>query len=99
MNGAPRVVRVLVIGNQRENFFELLAHDHVAVDQAPWADVAGIVSYSDSLVVHLRPQRDPFPGTPQASSRSFSPDVVLLRSFVLGQPGHDWRHLCDAFFH
>jgi hypothetical protein len=78
------VVRVLVICSNRENYFARFAgRADVQVDQAPWMDIRGIVSFSDSLVVHIGPQKEPFTGTAQESQRSFSPDIVLLRSFVL----------------
>ena len=97
-------IRLLVICSNRENYFELFKDRVidgrvVEVDQTPWRDMIGTVSFSDSLVVRIRPQQDPFPGTVQEKARSFIPDVVLLRSFVLGSPGHDWRHLFRAFQH
>ncbi len=98
MQGRP--VKLLVICSNRENYFKLLGgRADVAVDQAPWLDVVGVVSFTDSLVVHLGPQKEPFTGTPQTGARSFSPDIVLLRSFVLGAPGHDWRTLMAGFMH
>lgn len=60
----------------------------------------GVVSYEDTLLVNLQPQRVPFANTRQAEMRSFSPDLILLRSFVLGTPDHhDHRHLMGALFH
>ncbi len=95
-----RPVRLLVICSNRENYFARFKDRRdVVIDQAPWLDVVGVVSFTDSLVVHLGPQREPFAGTPQTGGRSFSPDIVLLRSFVLGAPGHDWRTLMAGFFH
>jgi hypothetical protein len=62
---------LLVVCSQRENYFELLKGftldngEHVIVDQAPWMDIEA-ASYPDSgLLVQIRPNRNPFPGTEQ----------------------------------
>lgn len=97
-------LRVLVIVSNRENYYESLGQKTVLgytieVDQAPWADIVGLVSFPDSLVAHIRPQKSPLPNSPQDRARSFAPHLVLLRSFVLGNPDHDWRHLFKALAH
>lgn len=61
---------VLVICSQKENYFELFRGktlengDGIVVDQAPWVDIEA-ASYPDNLVVTIRPNRNPFPGTEQ----------------------------------
>jgi hypothetical protein len=57
------VVRVLVICSNRENYFSRFKdRTDVLIDQTPWMDIRGVVSFSDSLVVHISPQREPFAG-------------------------------------
>lgn len=57
------VVRLLVICSNRENYFERFKdRQDVQVDQAPWLDIRGVVSFSDSCVVHIGPQKEPFRG-------------------------------------
>ncbi len=93
-------IRVLVICSNRENYFSYFqGRTDVEIDQAPWIDIRGITSFSDSIVVHIGPQKEAFVGTSQTRHRTFSPDLVLLRSFVLGAPGHDWRSKMAGFFH
>lgn len=94
----PIEIRVFVVSSNRENYFDLLRPKGFIVDQAPWADLEAC-SFADSLVVRVRPQREPFANTPQNTFRSFSPHVVLLRSFVLGTPSHDHREAMKALFH
>jgi hypothetical protein len=80
---------LLVICSQKENYFDLFAKKHLSngediiVDQAPWIDIE-VASYPDNLVVHVKPNRKPFPNTQQGQFRSFTPDFVLLRSYALG---------------
>lgn len=84
------------------------------VDQAPWADVEAVAFGQGSLVLHgarggrcaqmltpsaVHAQRTALPGTRQAERRSFSPDVVLLRSYVLGTPSQDHRRVMAALHH
>jgi hypothetical protein len=95
---------LLVICSQKENYFELFANrklnngDEIVVDQAPWVDIE-VVSYPDTLVVNIRPNRNPFPYTRQGEFRSFTPHFVLLRSYALGNYEHDWRRKIYAFYH
>ena len=82
------VKNLLVICSQKENYFKLFSGkklsngEEIVVDQAPWVDVE-IVSYFDTLVVHIKPNRNPFPYSRQGEFRSFTPDFVLLRSYAL----------------
>ncbi len=98
-----RPVRLFVVCSHLEDYFALLRGVRlpdgraVVVDQAPWQDFE-VTAFPDSVVVRINPQRTPLPDSPQHTARSFSPDVVLLRSFVLGTPKHDHREKMHAFF-
>lgn len=63
-----------------------------------WRDIE-VSSYPDSALVHVRPHPEAFVGTPQSTRRTVRPDLVLLRSFVLGNHEHDWRHKMGGFLH
>ena len=50
-------------------------------------------SYSNTPnhpTIHIKPNRNPFPYTDQGTFRTCVPDLVLLRSYVLGNFEHDW---------
>jgi hypothetical protein len=97
-----RPLRLFVVCSSKENYYELLRGvvldgRTVQVEQAPWQDIS-VTSYPDQCVVRIRPQRySPLPGQDQA--RSFTPDLWLLRSFVVGSPAHDHRAKMNAFMH
>jgi hypothetical protein len=70
-----KVIRVLVICSQKENYFEIFQQRSercaasgllLLVEQAPWCDVE-IASHPNNIVVSLRPNRNPFPGMEELS--------------------------------
>lgn len=65
-----KIIRVLVICSQKENYFELFQQRAerarssgllLLVEQAPWCDVE-VASHPRDCVVSLRPNRAPFAG-------------------------------------
>lgn len=85
-----RVIKVFVVCSQKENYFQLFKDKciegsavAVIVDQGPWCDLE-ISSHHTNLLINVRPNRNPFPGTEQHKFRTFCPDFVLFRSYALG---------------
>lgn len=100
----PKTRKVFVVVSQKENYFKLFENrtlsngDKIIVDQAPWVDIE-ITSFPDTLLISIRPNRNPFPDTHQHEFRTFQPDIILLRSYALGNHEHDWRRKIYALYH
>eukprot|EP01088_Endostelium_zonatum_P003480 TRINITY_DN14695_c0_g1_i1.p1 TRINITY_DN14695_c0_g1~~TRINITY_DN14695_c0_g1_i1.p1 ORF type:complete len:366 (-),score=87.73 TRINITY_DN14695_c0_g1_i1:20-1117(-) len=100
--------KIFIVVSQRENYYSLFADvtlddgTPIEVDQAPWMDI-DVTSFSDSPnkpLIQIKPNARPFPDVPQqGKSRTFSPDFILIRSYILGNYEHDWRKKFFALYH